>query len=69
MCDLLAIGFRFASDWLKEWRDFSRPITVRSKGNKGNLGLLTILNQKLVELVCFWIGFNTLKLQNCSTTG
>ena len=25
------IGFSSASDWLREWREFSRPITGRSK--------------------------------------
>ena len=25
------IGFRFASDWLRDWRKFSKPITERSK--------------------------------------
>ena len=25
------VGFSFASDWLREWREFSGPITERSK--------------------------------------
>ena len=29
--DQAAIGFSFASDWLRGWREFSRPITERSK--------------------------------------
>ena len=29
--DQVAIGFTFASDWLRGWREFSRPITERSK--------------------------------------
>ena len=29
--DQFAIGFSFASDWLRRWRDFPRPITERSK--------------------------------------
>ena len=29
--DQVAIGFSFASDWLKGWREFSRPITERSE--------------------------------------
>ena len=29
-CDKVAIGFGFASDWLR-WRDFFKPITDRSK--------------------------------------
>ena len=27
----VAIGFSFASDWLKKWREISKPITERSK--------------------------------------
>ena len=27
----VAIGFSFAFDWLRKWREFSRPITERSK--------------------------------------
>ena len=29
--DQVAIGFSFTSDWLTEWREFSGPITERSK--------------------------------------
>ena len=29
--DQVAIGFGFASDWLRGWREFCRPITQRSK--------------------------------------
>ena len=29
--DQVAIGFSSASDWLRGWREFSRPITERSK--------------------------------------
>ena len=25
------IGFGFSSDWLREWREFPRPITARNK--------------------------------------
>ena len=28
--DQVAIGFSFASDWLKKWPEISRPITERS---------------------------------------
>ena len=31
MSDQVAIDFSFASDWLRVWRNFSRPITERSK--------------------------------------
>ena len=29
--DQIVVGFTFASDWLIEWREFSGPITERSK--------------------------------------
>ena len=29
--DQVVIGFSFESDWLKEWYEFSGPITERSK--------------------------------------
>ena len=28
----VAIGFSFASDWSRKWREFSRPIAKRGKG-------------------------------------
>ena len=28
-CDQVAIGFGFASDWLRGWREFVKPITKR----------------------------------------
>ena len=31
--DQVVIGLNFASDWLREWREFSGPITERSKAN------------------------------------
>ena len=31
--DQVAIGFTFASDWLRGWREFSRPISERNKAN------------------------------------
>ena len=27
----VVVGFSFAADWLREWREFSGPITKRSK--------------------------------------
>ena len=30
-CDQVVIGFGFASDWLRRWREFFKPITERSK--------------------------------------
>ena len=29
--DQVMIGFSFASDWLTKWREYSGPITERSK--------------------------------------
>ena len=29
--DQIVIGFSFASDWLRKWREFSGPITERVK--------------------------------------
>ena len=29
--DQVTFGFSFASDWLRGWREFSRPITERRK--------------------------------------
>ena len=29
--DQVTFGFSFASDWLRGWREFSKPITKRSK--------------------------------------
>ena len=29
--DQVAIGLNFASDWLREWREFSGPITEQIK--------------------------------------
>ena len=29
--DQVAIGFGFAPDWLRRWREFFKPITERSK--------------------------------------
>ena len=30
-CDQVAIGFGFASDWLRRWREFNKPFTERNK--------------------------------------
>ena len=45
--DHVAIGFSSVSDWMKEWRGFSGPITARSKANQNNSGLLSTLHRKL----------------------
>ena len=45
--DHVAIGFSSVSDWMKEWRGFSGPITARSKANQYNSGLLSTLHRKL----------------------
>lgn len=31
MCNLVAIGLSFVLDWVKEWRELSRPITDHNK--------------------------------------
>ena len=31
--DQVVIGFSFASDWSREWHEFSEPITEQSKAN------------------------------------
>ena len=31
--DQVVIGLNFASDWLREWREFSGPITEQIKVN------------------------------------
>lgn len=42
--DQFATRFRSASDWLKVWREFSAPITERSKETLNNLKLLKKLS-------------------------
>ena len=34
--DQVVIGFRFSPDWLRKWREFSGPITERSKESQCN---------------------------------
>ena len=41
--DQVVIDFSFASDWLRNWRDFSGPITERSKQNQ-SLKIALFLN-------------------------
>ena len=44
-----AIGFGFASHWLKNWREFFKPITKRSNRNHGitfNSHLKTALKER-----------------------
>ena len=45
MSDQVTFSFRLASDWLRAWHEFSRPITDRSiKQNQSNPGLPPTLN-------------------------
>ena len=39
----VVIGFSFASDWLKEWREFLDQSQTEVRQNCGNLGLLSTL--------------------------
>ena len=47
--DRFMIGFSLASDWLREWCEFSGPITERSKAKQRNPGLLLTLSWKLLQ--------------------
>ena len=56
----MAIGFSFVSDWLRRWREFSRPITEHSKAKPmqsritfdTQLKITLSVNDKLVIMVC-----------------
>ena len=55
MSDQVAIGFRFASGWLRGWSKFSKPITECSvaKSLKSQITLDTQLKIALaVKMVC-----------------
>ena len=39
----VVIGFSFASDWFKEWREFLDQSQTEVRQNYGNLGLLSTL--------------------------
>ena len=45
----VVIGFGFASDWLRKWREFFRPITGRSKA-KPKQSLITFNTQLKIAL-------------------
>ena len=51
----VVIGFSFASDWLRKWREFFRPITARSKA-KPKQSLITF-NTQLNIALSLWIIF------------
>ena len=40
----VAVGLRFASDWLERWHEFFRPITERSKANPTQLRIAWTVN-------------------------
>ena len=42
--DQVVTGFNFASDWLREWCEFSGPIIGRTKQEQSNPGFLSKLN-------------------------
>ena len=52
--DQVAIGLSFASDWLRGWREFSRPITERSKA-KPMQSRITFDTQLKIALLCYVI--------------
>ena len=39
----------FACNWLREWREFSGPITERSEAKPSNPELLSTLNRKFLQ--------------------
>ena len=41
--DQVAIDFGFASDWLRMWREFSKPITERRKAKPKQLRFYTLI--------------------------
>ena len=47
--DQVMIGFSFASDWLTKWREYSGPITERSKA-KPRQSLITFDSQLKIAL-------------------
>ena len=47
--DQVVIGFSFASDWLRKWREFFRPIAGRSKA-KPKQSLITFNTQLKIAL-------------------
>ena len=46
----LAIGFSFASHWLRKWREFCQPITERSKAKLKQM-LITVDPQLKTDLI------------------
>ena len=63
--DQVVIGFSFASDWLRKWREFSEPIIERSKGKLkqsritfdtqfGNRSYTNIIAVSVTTLFQYW---------------
>ena len=52
--DQTAIGFSFASDWPRGWREFSRPITERSEAKpmQSQISLEEIHSARIREIKC-----------------
>ena len=55
------IGFSFASDWLRAWREFSKPITERSKAKpmQSRITFDTQLKIALWRRTIDWIIYET----------
>ena len=45
-CDQVVIGFGFASDWLRRWREFLNQSQSAVEQNQSKSGLLSVLNLK-----------------------
>ena len=65
--DQVAIGLIFVCDWLIEWREFSKPITVRSETKPVRLLQNSVENSTKAETSCrqtisLWIATTTLQI-------
>ena len=49
----LILGFSFVSDWLRKWREFSGPITERSKAKPHQSRLTFITHLTIAPTVKF----------------
>ena len=46
-CMQLAIGFGFASHWLRKWREFCQPITEQSKAKPKQMQIIITFDTQL----------------------
>ncbi len=49
----VTVGFGFTSDWLRKWREFFKPITVRSNANLKQMWI-TLDTQVKITLLLVW---------------